>query len=836
MSGNDTAGIGRAPSAFRDLDGQVEEIRRARGTLRSRSMDSVVARARELRASPADVVGWCAAAAEMTRQLRGVELHDGQLFAGAALAAGLTVQMRTGEGKTFAAIAPAAVYAAGGRRVHVVTANPYLAERDEDWSGAVLRALGFTTGVTLPGASREATRRAYCADVVFGASSDFGFDFLRDGLALAGDGRVQAELDVAIVDEADAVLLDEARTPMVLSGPAPVAAEPILRAHAACQSLRIGADVDIDAAHRHFELTDEGVVRAEVALGVANLYESGPVDWPHLVGNALRARALLTRDRDYLVRDGRVLVVDEVTGRAVEGRRWSDGLHQAVEAKEGLPITAERRPLGRVSVGGYFSNYRTVVGMSGTLEGAEAELAAVYGMECVEVPPHRPVVRRDHPDALFADEDAKHAGVFDDVSRRHANGQPVLVGTGSVTATQAFSALLDSRGIPHRSLSAKNDAAEAAIIADAGRSGAVTVATQMAGRGVDIVLGGVDGQPEDRKRVIDAGGLMVWGLEHHPAERLDMQLRGRAGRQGDPGETRFAVSPDDDLAALAPSAPPHEATRRGQALAEQLDRELRDDVRGVEFVVDHLHLQLYGWRHRISSAIDLDHDLSEAVSLLAGKLAVDNRPWPQGLPPLEIPRRRRRRHSALVNHIVAALQRRIVELGEALWSQAARLVLQTLLVVLWPDELDRLDHYRSLTRIAPAFGNANPDWGRLAAGTYRSLCKATPEEWVRQLLAFTVRDDQREETPEQASLDISVPAAASQPPPSDPQLLGLWEGWSFNSLVRRHFGTKLPEPPLVLALDSIGDTPNEHGLRLRLDLDDPGRTVILRTDNGQPSS
>ncbi|HEX7166845.1 MAG TPA: hypothetical protein VF230_07680, partial [Acidimicrobiales bacterium] len=339
-----------------------------------------------MRAGEPDVVLASAVAVAAARRHLGVTLHGGQIAAGLALACGWTVQMRTGEGKTFAAIAPALFHAAARRPVHVVTANSYLARRDANWSGSVLRAVGVSTGWLLPGCDRARSREAYAAAVTYGAGADFGFDYLRDALWLPGDEPVQRGLGVAIVDEADAVLIDHARTPLVLSAPARLHSDDVRLADDACRALVVGDDVVLDEARHRVDLTPEGVAKCEALLGVDNLYAPGRVDWPHLVQNALRARSLLRRGRDYIVARGAVHVIDELTGRIAPGRRWSDGLHQAVEVKEGLLLTADRRPVGRVTVGGYFNEYELVVGMSGTLEGVDGELHDVYGTRTLEIP------------------------------------------------------------------------------------------------------------------------------------------------------------------------------------------------------------------------------------------------------------------------------------------------------------------------------------------------------------------------------------------------------------------------------------------------------------------
>lgn len=759
-----------------------------------------------------DVVVTTAVATEMVRRRLGVTLHGGQVMASMALSTGWTVQMRTGEGKTFAAIAPALFHAARGP-VHVVTANAYLASRDAEWSGSVLRALGCTTGALVPGGSRARARSSYAASVTYGAGMDFGFDFLRDNLFLAGDEPVQRGRRFAIVDEADAVLIDQARTPLVLSAPASARSDPVARAEAACRMLRLDEDVVIDELHRRIDLTDEGARRCEELLRVGNLYEPGPVDWPHLIQNALRARALLQRDRDYIVTDGNVRVVDEHTGRVVDARRWGEGLHQAVEAKEQVALTLERRPVGRVTVGGFFGSYDELVGMSGTLEGAADELEDAYGIRLLVIPTHKPVVRIDREDVDGPDEQAKFDVVAGDVVARHERGQPVLVGTVSIEQTHAFSEVLSARGVPHRTLSAKNDAEEAELIARAGQRGSVTVATQMAGRGVDIVLG---------EGVADLGGLMVWGLEHHPALRLDMQLRGRSGRQGDPGETCFAVCPADAVV--------------DQEEAERVDRELRDDVREMDSIVDSLQRHLYAWRENV--ATDVDSVVEELLPAMgaAATAAIDGLVALPGVALGDLPWWPSKRQREVEARVDDALQVRRTDVDGALFDAGAQLLLRHLLVVLWSDELEALDYHKHISSLGPAFGMGRmPGWKERAVRSYATFEATVRIEWVRQLLSCSFCHLERgaeRHVPDDKTASVGAeeivlpgPVEAGGSEDSEKPLLGTWEGWSFNRFVRDHFGPRLPEAPVVLTIDAIGD--RAGGSYVELDLEDASRTTVF---------
>ncbi len=722
--------------------------------------------------------------AAATHLVLGVDLHDPQLLAGLGLATGHAVELRTGEGKTFAAIGPALLLAAVYRNVHVVTANPYLAERDSNWSGQVLRAAGLTTGVTLPGLPRSKTRQAYKVDVVFGAGSDFGFDHLRDQLVLPDDPPVQRGRPAAIVDEIDAVLLDNARTPLVLSGPAIVDISAVREADGVVRSLLAdSATVQVDPSLGHVELTDSGIDAVEAALGIGNLYDGGhEVDWPFLIRNAVRAHVLLRIDRDYVVHDRRIAVVDELTGRVLPGRRWSDGLHQAVEAKENLAITLDRRPLGRITIGNYFTGYEMLAGMSGTLEGAEDELEAVYGLATLALPTNRPVQRIDHPDLVVADEPRRGPEVADDTAERHRRGQPVLIGTVSIHQAREMSALLADRTVRHQVLTATNDAEEAAIIAEAGQVGAVTVATQMAGRGVDIVL-----SPD-----LGVDGLMVWGVEHHPSRRLDGQLRGRAGRQGDPGESRFAATASEQIDAI-------------QRRLEELDAAARRDVRLLDGPIDDLHDLLADWRNEARDPLQLPRLLSEAVE-----------------------RGRTRRQAAQIRADLD--RRRLDDVGNERWTDVTSAVLRDLLMVLWSDALDHFDAAKAMVRIGHLFGVEHRAWTRQVDARWASFRTEVQHAWVVQLLSAEIVHTDTHTDPDGPPAPLPPrPIAPSAEDRKTYDEVGYdhdWSGFSLNAWWRRHFGMMPPDPPLLLELDAIGDAA-PGAVRVQLDHDDPARSRIV---------
>ncbi len=475
---------------------------------------------------------------EVGRRTMGMRLYDVQLIGAQVLHAGRIAEMKTGEGKTFSATAAVYLNALGGTGVHVVTVNDYLARRDAEWMRPVYSGLGMTVGVietTLDPATR---REAYAADATYGTNSEFGFDYLRDNMAVQLPDTVQRGHNFCIVDEVDSILIDEARTPLIISGIPEAAADTYYRFARIIPTLRKRTDYEIDEKARSAAPTESGVEKIERALGIENLYLDINGQLVNHLIQALKAHALYHRDKEYIVRDGEVLIVDEFTGRVLEGRRYSEGLHQAIEAKEGLRIREENQTLATITLQNYFRMYDKLSGMTGTASTEANEFNKIYNADVVSIPTNRPVTRVDEQDYIFKTKDAKFAAVVEDIAAAHERGQPVLVGTISVEVSEALSQQLARRGIPHNVLNAKQHEREAQVIKDAGGVGAVTIATNMAGRGVDIKL--ADG-------VAELGGLYVVGTERHESRRIDNQLRGRSGRQGDPGRTRFYLSAEDDL-------------------------------------------------------------------------------------------------------------------------------------------------------------------------------------------------------------------------------------------------------------------------------------------------
>ncbi len=475
---------------------------------------------------------------EAGRRVLGMRLFDVQLIGAMVLNSGKVAEMKTGEGKTFAGTPAVYLNALTGRGVHVVTVNDYLARRDAEWMSPLYNFLGVSVGVIASMMPEGERRTSYAADATYGTNAEFGFDYLRDNMAVRLSDCVQRGHYFCIVDEVDSILIDEARTPLIISGVPEAATDTYYRFARIVPTLKSGEDYDVDEKHRAASPTESGVDKVEKALGIENLYLDVNGNLVNHLIQALKAHALYRKDKEYIVRDGELLIVDEFTGRVLEGRRYSEGLHQALEAKEGLRIREENQTLATITLQNYFRMYEKLSGMTGTAATEANEFAKIYNTDVTSIPTHRPMIRADENDFIFKTKDAKYRAVVEDIAEAHERGQPVLVGTISVEISEQLSGHLTRRGIPHDVLNAKNHAREADIIAGAGQVGSVTIATNMAGRGVDIKLG---------EGVEDLGGLYIVGTERHESRRIDNQLRGRAGRQGDPGASRFYLSAEDDL-------------------------------------------------------------------------------------------------------------------------------------------------------------------------------------------------------------------------------------------------------------------------------------------------
>ncbi len=592
-----------------------------------------------------------------------------QIMGGAALHLGNIAEMKTGEGKTLTSVLPAYLNAIGGDGVHIVTTNDYLAKRDSEWMGRVHRFLGLDVGAILSGMTPAQRRAAYHADITYGTNNEFGFDYLRDNMTHSLEDLVQRGHNFAVVDEVDSILIDEARTPLIISGPADASSKWYAEFARIAPLLKKDVHYEVDIKKRTIGVHEAGVEFVEDQLGIDNLYEAANSPLVSYLNNAIKAKELYQRDKDYIVRNGEVIIVDEFTGRILVGRRYNEGMHQAIEAKEGVEIQPENQTLATITLQNYFRLYEKLSGMTGTAETEAAELHQIYKLGVMPIPTNRPMVRQDQADLIYKTEEAKFAAVVDDVVERHEKGQPVLIGTTSVERSEYLSKQFTKRGVPHTVLNAKFHEKEAEIIAEAGRPGAVTVATNMAGRGTDVVLGGnpdiitdielrkqgldpVETPEEyqaawlptleqakartaaDAERVREAGGLYVLGTERHESRRIDNQLRGRAGRQGDPGESRFYLSLGDELmrrfngAALEsimvrlnlPDDMPIEAKmvsraiKSAQTQVEQQNFEIRKNVLKYDEVMNQQRTVIYSERNRILRGEDMEGQVQEMIT------------------------------------------------------------------------------------------------------------------------------------------------------------------------------------------------------------------------------
>ena len=475
---------------------------------------------------------------EASKRVLGMRHFDVQLIGGICLHRGNIAEMRTGEGKTLVATLPVYLNALTGNGVHVVTVNDYLATRDSEQMGRLYNFLGLSTGLIVANLDFNQRKEAYACDITYGTNNEFGFDYLRDNMVSDVSQMVQRPLNYAIVDEVDSILIDEARTPLIISGPGQRSTDNYYKLAKIVPHLVKDEDYTIDEKQKTIAPTDSGIAKVEKMLGVENLYDAENIELNHLLGASLRAYAMMHRDTDYVVKDGEVVIVDEFTGRLMFGRRYSDGLHQAIEAKEGLKVERESQTLASVTFQNYFRMYKKLAGMTGTAKTEEKEFIDIYGLEVLPIPPNKPLARIDLPDQIFKTKAAKYRAVVRNAVERHQTGQPILIGTTSITQSEELSDMLLRAGVPHNVLNAKHHEKEAEIVANAGQMGMVTIATNMAGRGTDITLG--EGVPE-------LGGLAILGTERHESRRIDNQLRGRAGRQGDPGSSQFFLSLEDDL-------------------------------------------------------------------------------------------------------------------------------------------------------------------------------------------------------------------------------------------------------------------------------------------------
>jgi len=717
---------------------------------------------------------------EAARRTLGERHYDVQLMGGLALASGKIAEMRTGEGKTLVATLPATLRALSGKGVHIVTVNDYLARRDGAWMGQVYEYLGLTVGVvtstgsyrydaahTKPeeDAARDAEgsfrvfydylrpvgkKEAYAADIVYATNNELGFDYLRDNTAYDVSQLVLRGHHYAIIDEIDSILIDEARTPLIISGPAADAGALYAQFAQIAESFVPVEDYVIDEKQRAVQITDAGIRKAEVALGLENLYTEGGMKYAHHLDTAVRAKALFQKDKEYVVKDGEVIIVDEFTGRMQPGRRWSDGLHQAVEAKEGVPIRKETRTYASVTFQNYFRLYESISGMTGTALSSEEEFFTVYGLEVVVVPTNRVPKRIDHDDLIFQNTKGKYRALARVVKERYEKGQPVLIGTVSIDDNEIVSQVLTDAGVPHEVLNAKNHEREAEIIAQAGRKGRVTVATNLAGRGVDIKLGGVPASPEDREEVLAAGGLAVIGTERHEARRIDNQLRGRSGRQGDPGETQFLVSLEDKLMRVFASdmiksvmgtfkIPEDEPIASGmisksletaQKRIEGFNFDSRKQVLAYDDVMNTQRLAVYARRHTALQGSPEDIDV-----LIRSMLGGD---------PV----------------LVETYEKKREKIGPEVWTSLMRRLVLQVTDSFWLENLETMEYLRRSVSLR-AYGQRDPliEYRREGLARFKAM-EASIEEGVRNVIPRIERKDEERIKAEEDKTRRAVLAAS----------------------------------------------------------------------------
>ena len=777
---------------------------------------------------------------EAAGRVIGQRHFDVQLMGGAALHAGWVAEMKTGEGKTLVSTLPAYLNALSGKGVHVVTVNDYLAKFHAEWMGRIHRYLGLSVGLVAPGHRPTSVEKRvdYIADITYGTNNEFGFDYLRDNMASTKADKVQRGHHFAIVDEVDSILIDEARTPLIISGRVADAAKTYYRFASIVRSLKRDVDFDVDEGKRIVMPTESGIEKVEQALGIENLYDQVQQNLVHQLQVALRAAVLYHRDKDYIIQDGEVKIVDEFTGRILEGRRWSEGLHQAVEAKEGVKIKEENQTLATITLQNYFRMYDKLAGMTGTAQTEAAELMNTYNLQVVPIPTNRPMIREDNADLIYKTEGAKFDAVVNDIVERHGKGQPVLVGTVSVEKSELLSRKLQQVGVAHEVLNAKQHTREAAIVAQAGRIGSVTVATNMAGRGVDILLGGnpeglarqqvlkeghhadtlldefdlpmpLEQMPPDYitardkaqsryrelvkefgescraegEQVRSLGGLYVLGTERHESRRIDNQLRGRAGRQGDPGASRFYLSLDDELMRLFATGalswvmgralPEDEAIEakmvtkaieRAQTTVEQRNAEIRKNVLKYDEVMNEQRKVIYQRRDQILDGIDLKaaglEYLAEAVDALIDSHCVSEVEdewdleglareltlyWPTSLTPgnLAACADTDEMYDLVMGDATAYYDKRESELGATNMREIERQVMLKIIDQRWREHLEEMDYLQEGINLR-AMGQKDPltEWQREGFEMFGSLMKGIAQDFVKYVMHVeVVRND-----------------------------------------------------------------------------------------------
>ncbi len=775
------------------------------------------------------------------RRVLGQRHYDVQMMGGAALHFGWVAEMKTGEGKTLVSTLPAYLNGLSGKGTHLVTVNDYLASRDAEWMGRLHRWLGLSVGLIVPGDNDAVHKQAqYACDITYGTNNELGFDYLRDNMAKSRRGQVQRGFNFCIVDEVDSILIDEARTPLIISGRVAEAAQLYYKFASIVRGLTAEVDYEVDEEKRTVAPLEEGIERVERALGIENLYDEVAQNLVHQLSVALRAKELYKRDKDYVVIGHEVKIVDEFTGRILEGRRWSDGLHQAVEAKEGVRIKEENQTLATVTLQNYFRMYDKLAGMTGTAQSDAAELAGTYELQVVPIPTNKPMVRMDQGDLIYKTEDAKFGAVVDDIVERNEAGQPILVGTVSVEKSEKLSRLLDKRGIGHQVLNAKPDRAtrEAETVAQAGRLGTVTVATNMAGRGVDIILGGnpeglalrdarteeVDLETdegrarlaeltqkyEDETRnegdeVRDLGGLYVLGTERHDSRRIDNQLRGRSGRQGDPGESRFYLSLEDDLMRLfatgaanwvmgkaLPDDVPLEAKmvtkaiERAQTTVEQKNAEYRKNVLKYDEVMNEQRKVIYALRDKVLDKEDLrdrivDEALPDAINAIVETHCVSDysEEWDldglvadaRGIWPNEITAERLGEQASSTNELYEHLmddalsyfEKREEQLSPQIMREVERQGMLQVIDTRWRGHLYEMDYLRDGIGLR-AMGQKDPllEWQREGFEMFGQMMHGIWQDFIKYVMHVQVQVTRRPAGPvDGAGQPVDAAAAAA---------------------------------------------------------------------------
>jgi preprotein translocase subunit SecA len=776
---------------------------------------------------------------EAARRTIGQRHFDVQLMGGAALHFGWIAEMKTGEGKTLVSTLPVYLNALTGRGVHLITVNDYLASFHAEWMGRIHRWMGLTVGLVVPQIDDwDDKKRAYACDVTYGTNNEFGFDYLRDNMAMRLEQKVQRDHVYAIVDEVDSILIDEARTPLIISGRVADAAKLYYQFAGIARTLQRDVDYEVDEEKRTVAVTEAGIDKVEAALGVGNIYDDPSADFVHQLQAALKAKELYRRDRDYIVKDGEVLIVDEHTGRILPGRRWSEGLHQAIEAKERVRINEENQTLATITLQNYFRMYDKLAGMTGTAETEAGEFAHTYGLTVVPIPTHRPMIREDHADLVYKSEAAKFDAVVDDIAERYERGQPVLAGTASVEKSEQLSSLLRRRGITHEVLNAKHHAREANIVAQAGRLHAITVATNMAGRGVDIILGGnaeglargevqaqgldpdaPEGQAKaaellpsfeqqctaEGDKVRELGGLYVCGTERHESRRIDNQLRGRSGRQGDPGESRFYLSLEDDLMRLfatgamswvmgkaLPDEVPIEARmvtkaiERAQNTVEARNAEIRKNVLKYDEVMNEQRKVIYKRRNMILDGVDLHEEAIDTLDAaiegvvhtfcstdfqedwdIDGLVAEITGYYPTKFKPDELAQ------SPTPELIIESLQaeargyyeQRETELGPDVLREVERRVMLSIIDQRWREHLYEMDYLQEGINLR-AMGQQDPlvAWQREGYDMFSQMMAAIDDDFVKYVMHVQIAREEAPPAAPQAPRIQNVQLSAAEDP------------------------------------------------------------------------